>query len=65
MDAWAEERLSAAERQQVREARLHAFHELECTVGQEQLEAVLVQQAGMPARDAAIQLLRGLQVLVA
>jgi hypothetical protein len=49
----------------VREARLEAFQELERTVAQEEPEAVLVQQAGLPSRDSALRLLRGLQVLVA
>jgi hypothetical protein len=65
VDAWAAERLTPAEYQRVREARLEAFQELERAVAQEQPEAVLVQQAGLPSRDSALRLLRGLQVLVA
>ncbi|WP_224364919.1 hypothetical protein [Hyalangium versicolor] len=65
VDAWVAERLAPEERQRVREARLEAFHELERRVAQEEPDAVLIQQAGLPSREAALQLLRGLQVLIA
>jgi hypothetical protein len=65
VDAWAAERLTPEERQRVRASRLEAFHELERLVGQEEPEAVVLQQAGLPSRDAARHLLRGLQGLMA
>jgi len=61
VDAWAAERLTPAEQRRVQEARLEAFHELERLVEQEEPEAVWIQQAGVPSRDSAIQLVRGLQ----
>lgn len=64
VEAWAAERLTPAEHRRVREARLDAFRELEHLVEQEEPEAVLIQQAGLPSRDAALQLVRGLQALV-
>jgi hypothetical protein len=64
VEAWAAERLTAAERQRVREAMHDEFLTLERLVEQEEPEAVLVEQAGLPSRDAARQLLRGLQVLI-
>ncbi len=65
VEAWAAERLTPAERQHVREARLDAFRELERMVEQEEPEAVLIQQAGLPSRDAALHLVRGLHALMA
>ncbi|RYZ40365.1 MAG: ferritin-like domain-containing protein [Myxococcaceae bacterium] len=65
VDAWATGRLTPEARQRVREARLAAFNELEHRVASEEPEAMLVQQAGLPSRDAALHLLRGLQVLIA
>ncbi|MBN8227766.1 hypothetical protein JYK02_09615 [Corallococcus macrosporus] len=65
VEAWATERLSSDARQRLREARLAAFHDLERRVAQEEPDAVLVQQAGLPSRDAAMHLLQGLQVLIA
>jgi len=65
VEVWAAERLTPAERQRVRDARLEAFHELERLVGQEEPEAVLIQQAGLPSRDSALRLLQGLQGLIA
>ncbi|HYH98350.1 hypothetical protein [Hyalangium sp.] len=65
VDAWAAERLTPAERQRVLDARHKALHELERLVEQEEPEAVLIQQAGLPPRDSALHLLRGLQIMVA
>ncbi|RKH05338.1 hypothetical protein D7X74_34620 [Corallococcus sp. CA047B] len=65
VEAWATERLTPEARQRVRDARLAAFQELEPRVASEEPEAVLVEQAGLPSRDAALHLLRGLQVLLA
>ncbi|NOK31920.1 hypothetical protein HMI49_01720 [Corallococcus exercitus] len=65
VDAWALERLTPEARQRVRQARLDAFHDLERRVASEEPDAVLVEQAGLPSRDAAMHLLRGLQVLLA
>jgi hypothetical protein len=64
VDAWAEEQLTPEERQRVRDARLEAFHELERLLAEEEPDAVLVQQAGVPSRDSALHLLRGLQPLL-
>ncbi|WP_375758404.1 hypothetical protein [Corallococcus exercitus] len=65
VEAWALERLTPEARQRVRQARLEAFHDLERRVASEEPEAVLVEQAGLPSRDAAMHLLQGLQVLLA
>jgi hypothetical protein len=65
VDAWAAERLSPEELRRVREARVGAFAELTRLVEQEEPEAVLVEQAGLPSRGDARRLLQGLQVLVA
>ena len=65
VDAWAAERLTPEARQRVRDARLAAFQELERLVASEAPEAVLVEEAGLPPRDTALQLLQGLQVLLA
>ncbi|MDY7229380.1 hypothetical protein [Hyalangium rubrum] len=65
VDAWAAEQLTPAERQRVRTARIEAFHELERLLAEQALEDVLIQQAGLPSRDAALHLLRGLQPLIA
>lgn len=65
MDAWAAQHLTAAELERVRHARLKAFHELERQVEPEPPEAVLMKLAGLPSRNAAHQLLWGLQVLIA
>ncbi|WP_163992114.1 hypothetical protein [Pyxidicoccus caerfyrddinensis] len=65
VDAWAAERLSPEELRRVREARVEAFQELTRLVEQEEPEAVLVEQAGLPSRGDARRLLQGLQVLVA
>ncbi len=65
VDAWAAERLSPEARQRVHAARLEAYRELERAVAKEEREDVLVLQAGLPPRDAALRLLQGLQVLVA
>lgn len=65
VDAWAAERLTPEERQRVRDVRLAAFHELERLVEREEPEAVLLQAAGLPPRDVARSLLRGIQVLLA
>lgn len=65
VEAWAAERLTPAERRRVSEARMEAFRELERLVEQDEPEAVLIQQAGLPSRDSALHLVRGLQTLVA
>ena len=49
----------------MREARVEAFQELTRLVEQEEPEAVLIEQAGLPSRGDARRLLQGLQVLVA
>jgi hypothetical protein len=65
VDAWAAERLSPEARQRVHAARLEAYRELEQLVAKEEREDVLIQDAGLPPRDAALRLLQGLHVLVA
>ena len=65
VDDWAAQRLTPEARQRVREARREAYAELEQLLAEQEPEAVLVRQAGLPSRDAALQLLGGLQVLVA
>lgn len=64
--AWAAKQLTPAELKRVSEARLEAFRELERLLGEEEEPGPeLIQQAGLPSRDASLQLLRGLQLLVA
>ncbi|WP_338270350.1 hypothetical protein [Corallococcus caeni] len=65
VEAWATERLAPDARQRLHEARRDAFHDLERRVASEEPDAVLVQEAGLPSRDAALHLLQGLQVLIA
>ncbi|RKH64736.1 hypothetical protein D7W81_18010 [Corallococcus aberystwythensis] len=65
VEAWATEGLASGARQRLRQARLDAFHDLERRVAAEEPDAVLVQQAGLPSRDAALHLLEGLQGLLA
>ncbi len=65
VDAWAAERLTPEARQRVHEARREELHALERLVEQEEPDAVLVEQAGLPSRDVARRLLQGLHVLVA
>jgi LmbE family N-acetylglucosaminyl deacetylase len=65
VDDWAAKQLTSEARQRVREARREAFAELERLLAEQEPDVVLVRQAGLPSRDAALQLLGGLQVLVA
>lgn len=65
VEAWADTLLSAQERQRLREVRLQALHELESQVAAEQPSELLIREAGLPSREAALQLLQGLDVLVA
>lgn len=62
---WAEALLTPEERRRVKDARIEAFHELERKLGEEEPELALIQQAGVPSRDASLQLLRGLRPLIA
>ncbi|NMO16758.1 ferritin-like domain-containing protein [Pyxidicoccus fallax] len=65
VDAWAAELLTPEARQRVRDARREAFEELKHLLARQEPDATLVRQAGIPSRDAALQLLGGLEVLVA
>lgn len=65
VDDWTAQRLTPEARHRVREARREAYAELEHLLAEQEPEAMLVRQAGLPSRDAALQLLGGLQVLVA
>jgi hypothetical protein len=62
---WAAERLTPEAQQRVRDARHEAFQELERALAEREPELLLIQQAGLPSREASLQLLRGLQPLLA
>lgn len=64
VEAWAAERLTLEAHRRVRDARSEAYDELEQLISREQPDAVLVRQAGLPSRDSALHLLRGLRGLV-
>jgi hypothetical protein len=64
LDAWAARRLDAEARARVREARHEALRTLEREVEEQVTPEELVQVAGLPSREAARELLRGLAELV-
>ena len=65
VDAWAAERLTPEACQRVRAARLEAFEEMEHLLARQEPDAMVVRRAGLPSRDAALQLIEGLRALVA
>jgi rubrerythrin len=64
IDAWAARGLDAQARSRVQEARREALRTLEREVEEREPLEELVQVAGLPSREAARQLLRGLAELV-
>ncbi len=64
LDAWAARRLDAEARARIREARREALRTLEREVEEQVTPEELIQVAGLPSREAARQLLRGLAELV-
>lgn len=65
VDAWAAERLSAPERARILQARRETLSALEHEVGSQTPPARLVREAGVPTREQALHLVRGLAGLVA
>jgi hypothetical protein len=65
VDAWAVERLTAPERERLRELRWHELSVLEQEVGSQVPPEHFVREAGVPSREQALSLLQGMAVLVA
>jgi hypothetical protein len=65
VDAWASGRLTAPEREQLRQLRQQELRVLEQEVASQSLPEHLVREAGLPSREQALSLLQGMAVLVA
>lgn len=65
VDAWAAERLTAPERERLRQLRREELGVLEQQVGSQSPPAHFVREAGVPSREQALSLLQGLAGLVA
>ncbi|WP_147443922.1 hypothetical protein [Corallococcus sicarius] len=65
VDAWAQEKLTPAQRQRLLQARQDALRILGDEVEAQRLPEELIREAGMPSRDQARTLFQGLSTLVA
>ena len=65
VDAWAAERLSAADRQRIRQLRQRELSVLEQEVASQVPPEHFVREAGVPSREQALSLLQGMAGLVA
>lgn len=65
VDAWAAGRLSALERERIRQARREALSALEQEVSSQVPPEHFVREAGVPSREQAMSLIHGMAGLVA
>lgn len=65
VDAWAQERLSTAQREHLRQARREALRQLGDEMDDHHPPEVLIHEAGLPSREQARALFQGLTTLAA